>query len=738
MSDSLLRRVLSAVRGDPAPMIERPDGPISLLKSANPGEIKSSVGLLPQGAYGPVYEFFSADGGRTFVEGAQLSGTVLAFVAYWYVATRWRAQKIAEPPLMVVKEDQKDGSEEWISNHELVSVLEQPSDDYDMGELLERTSIYLDNTSECIWVMDRNRLGVIARLTPFKKGEFTVRSSSKRLYQTFRVNTSSGPQEFDASAVCYFRDSHEGWNNDAGKSRLDVAMAWLRLGETARQTIRDLLGNAMWPSAVVIPDKEWNPDTKVLAQYKQDLENYARPGQRGKPFVQLGGGTFQSLAATIRDLVPTDVLNRVESVVAAISGVPAIVLQFQIGLENSPWSQMEQARKMAYEDTIIPSWRKIERVTTRQMLRSVDEDATHFIRFDRTQVQSLQEDQLEAAQIATLWGRAASLNERRQRMGLEPSDDPKADEIPELTQPSMEQLLANNASNSNSSNPSNDTPPSDTPTPDKKPDKKPKASDKAAMYQWCLAHKAESFNLTQVLRNEASTTWELMYHQLLQKDRDEIADIVRTLLTDAVHKSVESKARGKDSALRAVSDYLAKESNRLWMRTVQPAFIKGAERAVAVASADSGVRYTVMHPFALKFAQKNAAQSISEVSKTTKRLVHDIISAGLEENRSTAEIAQLIHEATGFSKARARLIARTESTTIFSGAPVEALSAYSKSSDRVFFKTWFGVMDEKERDEHVAMEGETVLIDEPFSNGLLYPSEPNCRCHVITHEGVDA
>jgi hypothetical protein len=45
-------------------------------------------------------------------------------------------------------------------------------------------------------------------------------------------------------------------------------------------------------------------------------------------------------------------------------------------------------------------------------------------------------------------------------------------------------------------------------------------------------------------------------------------------------------------------------------------------------------------------------------------------------------------------------------------------------------KAWIGVMDDRERPEHVKMQGETVGFDEPFSNGEVIPGEStyNCRC----------
>lgn len=698
----------------------------------------NSIALLPRGTYGDAYQFFSPDGGRTIIDGSMLNGATLAFVAYWYVAVRWRAQKIAEAPLMVVQEDQDSGEDEWLSDHELVPVLDMPSPDFDMGELLERTSRYLDDTGECIWVKDYDGVNRVARLMPFNRNEFTVRASSDRLYQTFTVSTRNGPKDFDAADVCYFRDAIDSsWrfvNQRSGYARLDVAMSWLRLGETSRQTIRDLLSNAIWPSAVVIPDKEWNPDEKALAAYKQELEQYGAPGRQGKPFVQLGGGSFTQLVARVKDLVPEEVLNRVESVVAAVSGVPAIVLQYQVGLENSPWSQMAQARRMAYDDTIIPTWRKFERVLTHQLLRPMDEEPTHFIRFDQSDITALQMDQHLQAQVAVMMGRAASLNERRSIMGLEPAtqeQDPegRADDIPELTTPDLASLLAAGGAK---------PPGNDSTTPPKPDPAKPEdgATQKSPL-RLLFERKMKPLAMTRMLRQEASTTWKLHASILLKQDRAQLVDIVSSLLADEQTKTIEGKARNKASAMRAVDDYLRTESTPKWIKTFNPLEAQGAQRSVAVMSADLGVNYDVLQKTAMTFTRDRVQSMMSGIGKTTSRLISDIIDAGIQEGRSTKEIAQLISDATGLSDTRAELIANTETTAVFSGAPIESLSAFGKATGRVFLKTWFGVMDDKERDEHIALEGETVGIDEPFSNGLQYPSEPNCRCAAITHEEED-
>ena len=50
-------------------------------------------------------------------------------------------------------------------------------------------------------------------------------------------------------------------------------------------------------------------------------------------------------------------------------------------------------------------------------------------------------------------------------------------------------------------------------------------------------------------------------------------------------------------------------------------------------------------------------------------------------------------------------------------------------------RTYKGVLDDRERPEHLALEGETVPADQPYSSGQMYAGEGdwNCRCIDIYH-----
>jgi hypothetical protein len=64
------------------------------------------------------------------------------------------------------------------------------------------------------------------------------------------------------------------------------------------------------------------------------------------------------------------------------------------------------------------------------------------------------------------------------------------------------------------------------------------------------------------------------------------------------------------------------------------------------------------------------------------------------------------------------------------------MQSYADRTGLKVIKTWINSADSKVRDEHLDKElggvgGEKREINEPFSNNLMAPSEPNCRCSLL-------
>jgi len=98
---------------------------------------------------------------------------------------------------------------------------------------------------------------------------------------------------------------------------------------------------------------------------------------------------------------------------------------------------------------------------------------------------------------------------------------------------------------------------------------------------------------------------------------------------------------------------------------------------------------------------------------------------GLAEGEGMAKISDRINGVyEEFPTWRSDMIARTESTAANNEGFIEAY----KQSEVTTHKEWIAVMDSRTRPEHQLLDGDIVEVGKTFSNGLMYPQEPNCRC----------
>jgi len=140
------------------------------------------------------------------------------------------------------------------------------------------------------------------------------------------------------------------------------------------------------------------------------------------------------------------------------------------------------------------------------------------------------------------------------------------------------------------------------------------------------------------------------------------------------------------------------------------------------------IAFDVSNPKVIEFVETKEGDLIKSISNTTKEALRATLKEGIEAGESIPKLAKRVSEVYEDAKGyRATLIARTECITAHNNG---ALNGY-RQSEVVEKKSWLTAGDERVRPEHAAMDGETVGLDEAFSNGLMYPSEPNCRCTII-------
>ena len=137
------------------------------------------------------------------------------------------------------------------------------------------------------------------------------------------------------------------------------------------------------------------------------------------------------------------------------------------------------------------------------------------------------------------------------------------------------------------------------------------------------------------------------------------------------------------------------------------------------------ISFDLLNPKVVEFIETRSFDLIKSISNTTKEALRRTLKEGVELGESIPKLAKRIasvyDDAQGY---RSVLIARTENISASNNG---ALNAY-RQSKVVEKKKWLTAGDDRVRPEHEAIDGETVLLEEPFSNGLMVPSEPNCRC----------
>lgn len=157
-------------------------------------------------------------------------------------------------------------------------------------------------------------------------------------------------------------------------------------------------------------------------------------------------------------------------------------------------------------------------------------------------------------------------------------------------------------------------------------------------------------------------------------------------------------------------------------------------------------------PLIFPIDQEQVVQAIQADTKLSESLYtsmgHDItdlkkkitgeITRGLATGQMYSEITRNIASWARIPKNNAMRIARTEAHRIQTKASFDAQhKAKSKGADVV--KQWDASLDGKTRDSHRKLDGEIRELDEPFSNGLMYPGDPsgsaaeviNCRCALL-------
>jgi SPP1 gp7 family putative phage head morphogenesis protein len=126
-------------------------------------------------------------------------------------------------------------------------------------------------------------------------------------------------------------------------------------------------------------------------------------------------------------------------------------------------------------------------------------------------------------------------------------------------------------------------------------------------------------------------------------------------------------------------------------------------------------------------------KAVIGVSNTTRERILNILSKATVEGWSNDKIVKELSDLTEI-RGRARMITRTETVRAANYGTLIGADKYEYEVE----KEWIAVLDNRVRHSHATVDGQKRDTEEKFSNGLLFPGDPNggaaetinCRCSI--------
>lgn len=321
----------------------------------------------------------------TWVGNGRGNAIVIA-VCYWFV------RAFPEAPIRVQRRQGSDLVP--IPNHPLTELLATPNPAYP-GELLW-WGMLLDwmLTGNGYWLKVRSAAGRVVQLWWAPASIMKpVRPDDGRVFLSHYEYSPNGVAiPYAPSEVIHFR---YGLNPaDGGLTGLSPLAALLRevfTDDEAANFTASILRNMGVPGVIISPKGD---DTSVDPEEIKNVFRQKFGGDNtGEPMVITAPTDVTVLSFNPRQMELTSLRRIPEERVAAVFGVPAVVVGLGAGLDRSTYANYATAREAAYEQNVIPSQRLLAAQLRTQLLPDFGDPNQLVVDFDLTGVRVLQEDQ---------------------------------------------------------------------------------------------------------------------------------------------------------------------------------------------------------------------------------------------------------------------------------------------------------------------------------------------------------
>lgn len=361
---------------------------------------------------------------RASVGDGRSSSTVMA-------PLMWILRTFPEAPPMVSRR-LADDQLEPDRRHPMVSLLRRPNAHYSgivmwMGVL---ASLYTSGDGYLLKIRDAQERVVELWWVPHWLMEPRWDPDGTTFITHYEYQPGTETVLIHPDEVIHFRFGLDPDNHRKGMSPLASVLREIFSDDEAARFTSSLLRNMGVPGLMVAPDGDFTPDPGDVAATKNFLKTMFTGENRGEPLVMTGPTKVTAFGFSPEQMNLKDLRRVPEERVSAVLGVPAVVAGLGAGLDRSTFTNMAEAREMAYESNIIPTQRLLAEDLHYQLLPDFEADPLEWeVGFDLSKVRVLAEDEQRKAQRWTqmIGGGLATVAEGRRACDLPVASDGSQD-----------------------------------------------------------------------------------------------------------------------------------------------------------------------------------------------------------------------------------------------------------------------------------------------------------------------
>ena len=612
--------------------------------------------------------------------------------------------------------EKSDGS--WVVNerHEFFPVLKRPNPHMSTYNLREYTAAAMKLNGNAYWYLERFGGTKVKEIWPLLPDDVKPYPSSKKLVDHYglSVNGKEIPLAFDE--VIHFK-SFSPNSFIFGQGALTAARNTIATDIYAQIWNKAFFGNAARPDGVLQSDRELSDDTRkrVIESWKQMHQGVSK---QGRTAILEDGLKYSQISASTKDMDFVNLRKDLRTEVLAAFGVPPSVVGL---LEYANYSNMEQQVKTFWGQTLLPELRNLEE-TLNLRIPQLTMDYKTIFQAKTEDVDALQESlSTKAVTAKTFIDAGYPPNQVTDALDL-PFEHFEGGDVPRVPQAAP---LANPAA------------PDDMPTEDMPP-----AKGKA--YQDNIdpeIGRAETWKKFDRLSREKENRFIVAMRGFFRGQKKRVLYAIEknrvALLNSKGKKSVDD-VLNMAFDIKKENAYMGSSAGKLIKGTYFDFLIKTGQsiKPDFDFKLDDPIANAWIKAKELKLVQEANDYTLESISDSVKEAIQEAVASGFSDDDTIKEIIDRIKDVYDFAvEGRAERIARTETISAANAGNLEAMKRTGVEK-----KEWLSSRDERVRETHQAMDGQTVGVADSFLSPsgatLQFPGDPNapadeiinCRC----------